>query len=639
MDRTRECSDQATTDHYSCDAGKFALHRSRKRESFVPADGEEGVDLPAQRRLFPAGNLGTFLILCVAFAAVLPILCHGPSCGHDFDYHLLSWLEAATEFAHLHYAHWAYTPAWNAGEPRFLFYPPLSWALGAALGLILPWSLVPAAFTFAALTLCGLTMRHLASRYAGPDAATLAAILYLVNPYMLFTGYERTAYGELLAAAWIPLLLCAALAPRVRAVPVAIPVALLWLTNAPAAVMSCYALFFVTLVRVLQQRSRIRLATTTSAGTLLGLALSCFYLLPAVYERRYIQSEMVLVAGMRIMDNTLFHHMLPPNEDNIAHDVVLHTASIVAILLLAGIAIASLLKLLMPRVPPLRRGFIAPKVGIGEADASTAVPTASAFRANHFPTLLPLLLLTLLIAFLLTPASLPIWAHVPELRFLQFPWRLTAILGSIFAVFAASAFDRLELTTARTCSGAAILAAALISPAWHLFHQNCDGTDTVQARVALYHSDLGTDPTDEYTPTVADNDSLKRGDPSYWLLPADASINTPAPTNAQPGVAPAHLTLTLPQPELLVLNRRQFPEWQLTLNGHPVAPNPDVRDDGLISVFLPAGRDIVDLTWHHTPDQITGWILSLLAAGTLGYARRKRPAPTVREDPAGSVLA
>ena len=190
------------------------------------------------------------LIPLAAWLAVLPILLTGPSCGHDFDFHLLSWLEASSQFAHLHYPHWAYTPAWNAGEPRFLFYPPLSWTLGAVLGLLLPWSVVPAAFTFIALTLCGLTAHRLASRFAGPHAATFAAILYLLNPYMLFTAYERTAYGELLAAAWLPLLFLAALQPRIRIGPLAIPIALLWLTNAPAAVMSCYALAALTMLRL-----------------------------------------------------------------------------------------------------------------------------------------------------------------------------------------------------------------------------------------------------------------------------------------------------------------------------------------------------------------------------------------------------
>ena len=44
-------------------------------------------------------------------------------------------------------------------------------------------------------------------RFAGKLRA-IAAAIYVANPYMIFTAYERTAYAELLAAAWIPLAAC-----------------------------------------------------------------------------------------------------------------------------------------------------------------------------------------------------------------------------------------------------------------------------------------------------------------------------------------------------------------------------------------------------------------------------------------------
>ena len=66
---------------------------------------------------------------------------------------------------------------------------------------------------------------------------------------MLFTAYERTAYAELLAAAFLPLLFAAILRPRPTITGIAIPLALLWLTNAPAAVMASYALALLTLTR------------------------------------------------------------------------------------------------------------------------------------------------------------------------------------------------------------------------------------------------------------------------------------------------------------------------------------------------------------------------------------------------------
>ena len=85
--------------------------------------------------------------------------------------------------------------------------------LGALLTLIFPPTLCPTIFIALALLLSGLTFHKLASEFVTPNAALIASTLYLANPYMLFTAFERSALAELLAAAWIPLLLLPLLRP------------------------------------------------------------------------------------------------------------------------------------------------------------------------------------------------------------------------------------------------------------------------------------------------------------------------------------------------------------------------------------------------------------------------------------------
>src|SRR5580698_9300407 len=216
----------------------------------------------------PRTRLPYLLIPIAACIAILPLLLQGCSCGHDFDFHLLNWFEAALQFTHgnLHPT-WAYTPAWNAGEPRFIFYPPISWTLGAILGLILPWTWTPIIYTWLALTASGFALYYLAREFTTPTAALLAATFYALNPYMLFTAYERTAYAELLAAAWIPLLFHAILRKRITIPRIAIPVALLWLTNAPAAVMACYTLALLASLRIGNQIFQAKKAKRITSPT------------------------------------------------------------------------------------------------------------------------------------------------------------------------------------------------------------------------------------------------------------------------------------------------------------------------------------------------------------------------------------
>ena len=590
-------------------------------------------------------RLPYLLIPLAAFVAIVPLLIHGCSCGHDFDFHIPSWFEAARQFTHGNFhPHWAYTPAWNAGEPRFVFYPPLSWTVGGLLGLLLPWTWTPILYTWLALTASGLALCRLARDFTTPSAALIAATVYTVNPYMLFTAYERTAYAELLAAAWIPILLHAILRKQVTIPRIAIPIALLWLTNAPAAVMACYVLALLTLIRLATNSSRqflrvawkdtsatspgapyldsgmwksrahptapadaetstsasqkpIQIATNSAAGTVLGLGLAAFYILPAAYERRYVQIAMAIIPNMRIQDNFLFHH-----TGDVPHDQVLHTASIIAVLLIAATGIVILLSTF-----PIHRGS-----------------TARSDRTVQ-PLLTSLTILTIVITLLLTPVTAFIWTHAPELAFLQFPWRLIAILAAVLALAIAFALPNRNLKRIPITALALVIAAILTYPAYVIFHQVCDPEDTIQSRLNLFHSNQGTEPTDEYTPTTADNDSLTQTNPGWWL---STDPNAKAPVNEPPAPVPTHFAFKATQPGYLVLNLRDYPSWLVSSTASDSRalnhPNHIQRDDGLIVLAIDHSANFtIDIAYTQTLDQTLGDVISLLSFVSLVFLIRR----------------
>jgi len=128
----------------------------------------------------PQDRRPLILIPLAALIAIAPLLLRGCSCGHDFDFHLINWFEAAKQFAHGNiHPHWTYTPAWNAGEPRFVFYPPLSWAIGGVLGLIFPWSWTPILYTWLILTIAGFALHYSARNFASANATLVAACIYI----------------------------------------------------------------------------------------------------------------------------------------------------------------------------------------------------------------------------------------------------------------------------------------------------------------------------------------------------------------------------------------------------------------------------------------------------------------------------
>jgi len=519
-----------------------------------------------------------------ALILILPLLYRGASCGHDFNFHLVSWLEVAWQWGHgtLH-PRWAFTPAYGAGEPRFIFYPPFSWILGGLLTLLLPIKIVPAVYSFLVLTGCGFSMRHLARLYVEPQAALFAAVLYMANPYMLFVIYERTAYGEFLAAAFLPLLLHAILRERISPRAIAICIALLWYSNAPAAVMGTYAFVVIALVRAAMQyrssRNEARVfALKSAAGLGLGFALAAFYLVPAIVERRWVQIEMAMVPGMRIADNFLFHHT--PDAD---HDAVLRTASWIAIFFFLWIAAAA---------------------WWNWRDSTRQKQTV------------PLLALAALLFFLLTPLSAFAWHLLPQLAFLQFPWRWLAVLSMIAVLLIAMAMPaRVKILL----PAAAVLVCLLTLHAKTFFYAICYPEDTATATKEQFFSGKGFDPTDEYTPRTADNDSLKQSLPLFWLTNGPDDMRPPPrlTNEAEPRVytylhQPYRWSLgaALDHPQYLVLKLRDYPAWQVRVNKTLVTSRPE-RDDGLLTIPLPQGDSFVDVRYSKTYDQYLGKYIAL----------------------------
>ena len=124
--------------------------------------------------------------MVVSFAVVAPFSFLGIPSGHDFEFHMNSWMEVHQQWQQrIFYPRWADLAHSGYGEARFIFYPPASWMLGAALGTVLPWQLIPGTYIWIVLTLSGLSMFWLARSWLGWGDAVFAGALYAVNPYFL----------------------------------------------------------------------------------------------------------------------------------------------------------------------------------------------------------------------------------------------------------------------------------------------------------------------------------------------------------------------------------------------------------------------------------------------------------------------
>jgi hypothetical protein len=583
--------------------------------------------------------LGPALILLAAALATVPILLHGSFCGDDFEFHVVSWFDAQQSWLHgIPYPHWMPSANYNAGEPRFMFYPPLTWMLGTALGFVLPWPLVPVAMIFLFLAATGLAVRVLALEVLPDAPAALAGCAALISGFALFTAYERTAFAELTGGFWIPLLLLFTLRNRNPSVsrwrralngstlPLALILAGCWLSDGPVGVMASYLLAAAALAASAFSRSWAHLLRA-SVAAVLGIALAALYLIPAAQEQSWVDLRAAVdYPVFNIENNWLFAHhtdaQLAPFQ------YFLHRASMLAVFTI-GVAVLGLVVLFV------RRKYAA---------QSLSAPLAR-------PWWIPLTLIPIAVLFLQFPISLPVWNLLPKLRFLQYPWRWVLVVEAPMAIFFAAAVWPAARARRRNRAVVAVVCAAFFLTTTYVsaktFLRVCKEGDTVADLLDQYRGGGGLEGTDEYEPPDSDHWKIATGLPdACFSNDSDTTLGVADAPNAIPAWRPeqgsceATATAQIHQPEhlridtvtahpgFLILRLLSYPAWRITVNGHPTN-SADPRDDGLIAVAVPEGRVEVAVDWTTTPDVVAGRCVSataLLLLVGLGFLERKRPA-------------
>src|SRR6202022_2483094 len=257
------------------------------------------------------------LSLATALVIISPFFWMGNASGHDFSFHVASWVDAAPQGRDgILLPRWTDAANHGFGEPRFIFYPPISWMFGAALGLVLPWIFVPAVFIVLTQTLAGMCAFALGRRGFPQRGALVCAVCYAANPYALLIVYMRSDFAEQLALALFPLLFLAAAevsgqldsqapSPRRSIVFLAITFAAVWLTNAPAGVVASYSLAMLLAWTAFTKKSWRPLLRGGAALTL-GFGLASFYLVPAAYEQKWVNISLALASGLQPSENFLY---------------------------------------------------------------------------------------------------------------------------------------------------------------------------------------------------------------------------------------------------------------------------------------------------------------------------------------------
>jgi hypothetical protein len=532
--------------------------------------------------------------LMTAVLLISPFFWLGNASGHDISFHASSWMDVAGQWKEgIVYPRWSEWSNYGFGESRFVFYPPLSWMLGAALSFVAPWKAVPGVFIVLVQSLAGLCFFGLARRFLPRGAALFGAACYAANPYALMIIYMRSDFAELLACALMPLLVNAALqlcelvenrwrSPARATAVFAVVFAAVWLSNAPAGVMASYSVALLFGWAVVTERSW-RPLWMGAAGLALGFALTAFYLLPAAYEQRWVNISQVLSSGLLPSQNFLYTVIEDPE-----HNAFNWIASSVAILLIVLAGIAGL---------AARRKLMREEENTGNEKLWNAM-----------------MLLAAAATVLMIRVSSVFWMYLPKLRFVQFPWRWMAVLAIPYAYFVAAALPRRRWSWAWGASLLLIIggtATVLVQNAWW------DSEDIPSLREALA-KDQGFEGTDEYDPAGDDHYNLPQKVPRVQVMPGEESAgNAPsAEIHIELWTAEERrLQVKCQEPLRLALRLVNYPAWRVEVNGKTVTPE-RAESNGQMILRLSPGTQRITIKFVRTRDRTWGNAISLIAVLT-----------------------
>lgn len=548
--------------------------------------------------------MALLLVAVAATAVIAPMFFLGNASGHDFQFHLASWLDVAGQWREgTFFPRWAEWANWGYGEPRFIFYPPGSWMLGATLGSLLPWRMAPGAFIWLALLLAGYSMWRFTREWLTPRETATAAVLYAVNPYHLIIVYYRSDFAELLASAVLPLAMWGAvrlLRDGWRGLHLlAVPFAFIWLANAPAAVLATYSLMLLFFVASILHRS-LRPLILGGASMAVGFGLAAFYIFPAAYEQRWVQIHQALADLLSPDQNFLFTHAIDP-EFLIFNWRVSSVA--MGVMLITGIA---------------------------------AVLVAR--RRREFPEIWWMLLAVGAAAVLLMfPPSMFLWRWLPKLEFVQFPWRWLGVLDFAFAFFLAAAIGRAK----RPWVGSLVIAIALTTLAAALVNDGWWDSEDIPVLTRAIKAGRGYEGTDEYQPLGCDRYELPGTDPLGEMIgkPAprvqqfdeETRVFKPAADNTvrleRWTANDKRFSAQNTAPATMAIRLLNYPGWRVQVDGKNIAPSA-APETAQMLVALPAGTHLVKVQFTSTWDRIAAAIISaifaILLAAYLLFTRTPR---------------
>ncbi len=510
------------------------------------------------------------LILAMYAAFLFPLFQPGLYQSHDGEALVARFAAYYKAFAdNVLPPRWAGDLNFRYGSPVLNFYYPLPGYVASFLHLFnisfqdIYKILIGLAF-IAAPVGSYLWLRHRINK----ESAFIGALLYGLAPYHFLDLYVRGDIGELVALVFLPLVLLAI--DKRHIVAGGIAYGLLILSHNGISLM--FTPVFLGYALVFAKNNIQRLKNLTLLA--IGLSLSAFFWIPALFELRYTLGNMFIGQMYKNHFPTLLQLIYSPwgfgPDVGKAGGLSPQIGPLLIILTLGGLAVFLLHK-----------------------------------KKNHH--MLFWLSVFAVGVFLSLPVSTLFWSHIPLLPKFQFPWRFSALTTFAATVIASQALVMIKNRMAFIVI--AIIAIALA---------------TQMAKVSFYvnHPDtyyLNYPGTTNYhfeTTTV-----WSGGDPgTYAKQPVEIISGEGTITDYTRSTMRHAFTTKALSPIRILDNTFYYPGWRVRIDGTTVPIQfQDPNHRGLITFSVPVGSHSVSVRFGETPLRKVANAVSILTMVLVGF--------------------
>jgi hypothetical protein len=304
-------------------------------------------------------------------------------------------------------------------------------------------------------------------------------------------------------------------------------------------------------------------------------------MIPALYEQRWVSITGALASGLAPSQNFLYAKTADSD-----HDFFNRIASNLALMLVAWAVVGAAMVW-----NTMRR-----------ADGQDQPALLRAITA-----------LALAATLLMLPMTSLVWRYLPELKFVQFPWRWMSVIAVCATVFTAvSMKGRMQWVWLL------VVTAAIAASGFYLGRNTWWDTEDMPSLETALHDGVGFEGTDEYDPLGDDHSDLQQRQPrARFISPAGRPGE-----QRQIKVAlwtPEHrrLRANTPEADRLAIRLVDYPAWVVTVDGNPAKVQHAAGTAQMI-IPVPAGTSEVEIRFTRTWDRtMGGWISALTACGSI----------------------